>query len=493
MEFKKLKTSNFNLPTLSDIELPLAVKNLLKLISLYDKDIYLIGGFVRDLFLVKKSMDLDFIVIDQNGIDFAKGLAEDLGGTVIVLDESVGTARLVLKDELSLGYSFDFTGVDEKKLFEDFERRDFTFNALAINLKEPEYIIDLFSGIEDLKFKRIKEIKLKNLSDDPLRFLRAFRFASLINGDISEGIKSYIKENISLFDESISSERISSELWKILDHENSAKYIKEISDIGLFEKIFPELSPMRKVTPNDHHHLWLYDHSLELVNTLEKNFYKIPDWAKEELNKPFGHLDSPLTKSVIKLGCIFHDVGKPETWEVKDVKGVQKHTFIGHDKVGSEMVKSIGERLKFSNSIIHTLAVLVRYHLRPFQLSNNNAPISDRALFRFFRDLGEEIPRLLMLALADLHATLGPKITKEDIDKNENLILSLFDQYKVYVTKQKEIASKPKLLDGNEIMEITGVKPSKKLGELIEALDEAISVGEIKTKDEAISWIKNSK
>ena len=94
-----------------------------------------------------------------------------------------------------------------------------------------------------------------------------------------------------------------------------------------------------------------------------------------------------------------------------------------------------------------------------------------------------------MLCLADLHATLGPKITKEDIEKNEKLILSLFDEYKKYLEREIEKASKPKLLDGNEVMKITGIKPSKELGDLMKELDEAISVGEIKTKEEAIQWI----
>jgi len=153
------------------------------------------------------------------------------------------------------------------------------------------------------------------------------------------------------------------------------------------------------------------------------------------------------------------------------------------------MVKTISERLKFSNSTSETLSNLVRYHLRPFQLSNNYAPITARALFRFFRDLNDHTPGLLMLCLADSHATLGPKVTKEDLDKNEKLILFLFDEYKKYVEREEEKASKPKLIDGIEIMEITGIKPSKKLGDLIKDLDEAISLGEVKTKEEAVSWV----
>lgn len=489
MDYKKVKTSDLNLPKLGDIELPCSVRELLNYLTGKDSDIYLIGGFVRDLILGSQSKDLDFILIDKNAVEFCKDLGLKFAGTYILLDKEAGTTRFVLKDELSQGYSFDFTSVAKSSLKADFKRRDFTINALAINLKEPEAIIDFFNGLEDLKEKKVKEIELQNFLEDPLRMLRAFRFASQINGEISKKSLSFVKDNIQSFNEKISSERISSEMWKILDNDNSFKYIKQMSSVGLLEKIFPELTPMRKVTPNDHHHLYLYDHSLELIKTFEENSYKIPVWANEELKKNFGLLDSPMTKAVIKLGCIFHDIGKPSTWEIKDINGLEKHTFIGHDKVGAEMVEVIGERLKFSNSITETLTRLVRYHLRPFQLSNNNSPISDRALYRFFRDLGEDTPLLLMLSLADLHATLGPKIIKEDVDKSEKLILFLFDEYKKYLEKEIEKSKKPKLLDGNEIMKITGIEPSRKLGDLMKELDEAISVGEIKTKEEALKWV----
>lgn len=489
MDYRKVKTSDLNLPDFGDIELPFSVRELLNYLANIDGDIYLIGGFLRDLIAGNKSKDLDFILIDSCAVEFCKEISLKFAGTHILLDKETGTTRFILKDELSQGYSFDFTNVAKASLEADFKRRDFTVNALAINLKEPEVIIDFFNGLEDLKEKKIKEIALQNFVEDPLRMLRAFRFASEICGEISKESISFIKDNIQIFDKKISSERISGEIWKILDNNNSFKYIKQMSEIGLLEKIFPELTPMRKVTPNDHHHLYLYDHSLELIKTFEENFCKIPDWAKEELEKSFGLLDSPNIKAVIKLGCVFHDIGKPETWEIKDVNGLEKHTFIGHDKLGADMVNAIGERLKFSNSISETLANLVRYHLRPFQLSNNDSPITDRALYRFFRDLGEDTPRLLMLSLADLHATLGPKITKEDIEKSEKLILFLFDEYKKHLDKEIEKAKRPKLLDGNEIMKITGMEPSRKLGDLMKELDEAIAVGEIKTKEEAASWV----
>ena len=292
-----------------------------------------------------------------------------------------------------------------------------------------------------------------------------------------------------MFNSSVSVERISNELWKIFDCNLSFQYIKQLSETGLLEKIMSELTPMKKVTPNSHHHLWLYDHSLELIKTFEESFSKIPDWAKEELDKPFGSLFSPTKKAVAKLGALFHDVGKPNTWEIKDVNGEEKHTFYGHDKVGAEITNSIGERLKFSNLIVETLSKLVRYHLRPFQLSQNNEPITERALYRFFRDVGTDTPLLLMLAMADLYATVGPKITKEDLLNGEKLLLFLFDEYKKYETRETDKAKKPKLLDGNEIMKLTGLNPSPKLGELIDGLNEVIAIGEIRTKEEAQDWI----
>ena len=477
MTKKLLKASEMNLPSLLDIALPKTIKDLIKTLS--SSRIYLIGGFVRDMILGVTSLDLDFIVVNKRTNILGEELIKQFQGNYFVLDKETQTIRFVLKDEESKNYTFDFTSVSDVDIENDFKRRDFTINTIAIDLKEPDRLIDKFDGIKDLKEKKVKAVKPENLLDDPLRFLRAFRFGALLNGEIDPEITAFIKNNLQSFNDSVSVERISTELWKIFDSDNSFKYIKQMSESGLLEKIFPELSPMRKVTPNSHHHLWLYDHSLELIKTFEENFHKIPDWAKDELNK-----------SVAKLGCLLHDVGKPNTWEIKKVNGEEKHTFYGHDKIGAEITQNICERLKFSNAVTETLSKLVRYHLRPFQLSQGDAQITERALYRFFRDVGSDTPLLLMLAMADLYATVGPKITKEDLTNGEKLLLYLFDEYKKYENRETEKAKKPKLLDGNEIMKLTGLKPSPELGELIDGLNEAIAVDEVKTKEAAEEWVK---
>ncbi|MBI2996668.1 MAG: HD domain-containing protein [Candidatus Melainabacteria bacterium] len=471
-----------NLPSLIDFILPKQVKEVLKSLSLGSTEIYLVGGFIRDMFLGVSSQDLDFIVIDRSISEFCEELKTKFGGNWFFLDEETQTARFILSDEDCKDYTFDFTLVLKENLDVDFARRDFTINALAINLNNQDVLIDNFSGFKDLKNKIIRAVKLENLLDDPLRFIRAFRFAALLKGEICPETINFIKDNLNFFNEKISSERISSELWKILESDNSYKYVKQIADIGLLEKILPELTPMRKVTPNNFHHLWLFDHSIELVKTFEENLYKIPSWTKEELKN----------KAIAKFACLIHDIGKPGTWEIKKVNGEEKHTFYGHDKLGEQITKQIGERLKFSNLVIQTLSKLVRYHLRPYQLQQGDAPITQRALYRFFRDIGEDTPLLLILALADLYATLGPRIIKEDLIKSEKLILCLFDEYKKFQDSEKENLKKPKLLNGNEIINLTGLKPGPRLGALIKELDEAIGVGEVKTKEDAIKWV-NSK
>ena len=489
MAKETLKIFNLNLPNLMAIPLPKIIKELIKTLQNENAEIYLIGGFIRDLLLGIGSCDLDFVVVDKNVSELCKDLSVKYDGNYFVLDKETEVTRLVLKDESVQSFTFDFTSVLKTNLEADFKRRDFTINTLAINLKNPDVLIDKFSGLEDLKQKKIRAVKLENLLDDPLRFLRAFRFASLLQGKIDQETISFIAKNVNHFNDSVSSERIAHELWKILDNNYSFGDIKQMSDIGLLENIIPEMTPMKKVTPNNFHHLWLYDHSLELIKTFEENFFKIPEWAKEELKKPFGVLLSPKKKAISKLGCLLHDIGKPETWEIKNVNEKEKHTFYGHDKLGAEITEKIGERLKFSNSTIQTLSKLVRYHLRPFQLSPGNEPITEKALYRFFRDVGESIPLLLMLAMADLYATVGPEITKDNLVNGEKLILFLFDEYKKYQTREIEKAKKPKLLDGNEIMALTSLKPSRELGVLVKELDEAIALGEVKTKDEAREWV----
>lgn len=488
-----MNSFNLNLPKFIEETFPKATKLLIRSLFKADKEVYLIGGFIRDTLIGIKSFDLDFIVIDVNIEDFCKGLLSKHKGSYFYLDKETQTMRITLDDEESKLFTFDFTAVPKAALEADFQRRDFNINAIAVNLKDPDCLIDKFGGLNDLKERKTRAIKLENLLEDPLRFLRAFRIACQIGGDVDKEILDYTKDlfcrgKITLPLQVISSERISVELWKIFDNNCSYKYVKQMSDIGLLEVVIPELTDCRRVTPNDFHHLWLYDHSIELIKTFEENYSKFPDWMQEDLNKPFGNLLFPTKKAVSKFSCLLHDIGKPQTWEIKNVDGKEKHTFYGHDKLGAKITEQIGERLKFSNSIIQTLSKLVRYHLRPFQLSQGDVPITDRAMYRFFRDLEDELPLLLMLAMADLYATRGPKITEADLQSGENLLLFLASEYRKY--KEGKETKKVKLLDGNEIMTVTGIKPGPELGRLIKELDEEIGVGVIKTKDEAIRWVK---
>lgn len=483
-----MKSFNLNLPRLVEETLPTAVKELIKSLCNSSYEIYLIGGFIRDALLGINTFDLDFVVIDVNIEVFCKELLSSHNGSYFYLDEETQTIRVSLNDEESKLFSFDFTRVPKIALDADFERRDFTIDALAVSLKNPNYLIDKFNGLDDLKKRKIRAIKLENLLEDPLRFLRAFRIACQIKGEVDNRILTFIQENINYFQDSIPKERIGMEIWKIFDSDNSFSYVKLISETSLLEKIIPELTSCRKVPPNNFHHLGLYDHSVELIKTFEENYSKFPDWVQEDLNKPFGSLSFPTKKAVSKFACLLHDIGKPQTWEIKNIDGREKHTFYGHDKLGAELTGQIGARLRFSNSIIQTLSKLVRYHLRPFQLSQNNMPITQRALFRFFRDLEEELLLLLALAMADSYATCGPEITNDDLKQNENLLLFLTSEYKKY--KEEKETKKIKLLDGNEIMNITGIKPGPELGRLIKELDEEIGIGVVKTKEEALEWVK---
>lgn len=486
-----MNSFNLNLPKFIEETFPKTAKLLINSLFQLDNEVYLIGGFIRDTLIGIKSFDLDFITLDVNIEHFCKELLSKHKGSYFYLDKETQTMRITLDDEESKLFTFDFTRVPKAALEADFRRRDFTINAIAVHLKNPDCLIDKFGGLDDLKQRKVRAVKLENLLADPLRFLRAFRIACQIKGEVDKEVLTFIQKNINYFQDSIPKERIGMEIWKIFDSDNSFPYVKLISETSLLEKIIPELTECKRVTPNDFHHLWLYDHSIELIKTFEENYSKFPNWVQEDLNKPFGNLPFPSKKAVSKFACLLHDIGKPQTWEIKNIDGKEKHTFYGHDKLGAKITEQIGERLKFSNSIVETLSKLVRYHLRPFQLSQGNAPITERALYRFFRDLEEELPLLLTLAMADLYATRGPKITEGDLKSGENLLLFLASEYKKY--KEKTENKKVKLLDGNEIMKIIGIKAGPELGRLIKELDEEIGIGAIKTKEEAIRWVKTLK
>ena len=369
---------------------------------------YLVGGTVRDFLLGKSSCDRDIAI--KGAEQFAQGMAKQFDGTFIVLDELNHIYRVVLKDKVNY---LDISELQGETIEEDLLRRDFTINAIAYDLKENKFI-DVTGGIDDLKQGVLRHIKDENFADDPLRVLRAFRFAAVTGFEMTAELKTALRKYLPLA-LNPAPERIHYELMKLFGGVQTAKTLLLMDEFGFLEQIFPCVKEMKKVPPNSHHHLDLFHHVVETVRQVEIAYKDAPIEVKEHLDKvDFGGFPRI---NQLKLAGFLHDIGKFSTWTVEQTG---RHRFIKHDDVGSKMVV-------------------------PF-------------LKHYVRKMEDNVVDNIILARADRLSARGIDVTEEMVKNNLDGLDKLLN---FYLSKRETLEPIPKLLDGKEIMELKGLKPSK--------------------------------
>lgn len=426
--------------------------------------IYLVGGFVRDLFLNRESNDIDILVIGS-GVEFAEKIAEMLQVKNLSTFKNFGTAHFNYDN-----YEIEFVGarkesydrnsrnpiVEDGTFDDDINRRDFTINAIALSLNEEDFgqIIDKFNGIEDIKNKIIRTPidPLITFNDDPLRILRAFRFASQLQFEVHSSVMDaakQLKERLKI----ISQERISDELLKILESEKPSVGLILLYQSEVLEIIFPELSRLAGVEQRkDYHHKDVFFHTCEVVDNISK-----------------------VTNDVwLRFAALVHDIAKPNT--KKFIEGIG-WTFHGHEEIGARMIKSIFRKLKLPFHKIEYVEKLVRLHLRPIALANEE--VTDSALRRLIVQAGEHLDDLITLCRAD--------ITSKNLQKVEKYL----DNYELVMKKVKEVEEKDKLrafqspVRGDEIMKVCNIPPGRLVGKIKTDIEEAIIEGIIPNTYEA--------
>lgn len=449
------------------------------LASFFDNEIYVVGGTVRDFLMGKISYDRDLIVVDEDAKSFSQKVAEFFDGVFIPLDEENKIYRIVLKDKKNF---LDITNPIGGNLEEDIMRRDITINAIAVNIKTGEIPSFCEFGIQDIQNKIIREIKEENFTDDPLRMLRVYRFYANLGFEISPELLNITKKHANLINKP-AKERIEYELMKLFDGEFAAQALLKMDESEILEIIFPFVKELKQVPPNLHHHLDLFNHSIETVNQVQK-FYEIsPKEVQEHLKKvDFGGFSR---LAHLKLAALMHDIGKFSTWTIEPDTG--RHRFIKHEDVGAKLAIPILKKMCFSNKQIDYISYIIKKHMYPTAVVS--APeLNDKVMMRYVRKSADNAIDTIIIAKADRVSAQGPEITKELVEENITLLDKLLQ---FYLNTKETLAPLPKLLDGRDVMSILNINPSPILGKILNELHEAQISGDILTKDDAVRFIKS--
>jgi poly(A) polymerase len=464
-----------------------------KLAITRNEKVYLVGGYIRDLLLGRITYDIDF-ALKGNVEKFSRTLARRLRGNFFVMDEETQTFRIFYKcsgpDSIGTRWNIDISKMQGKDIVADLGRRDFTIDAMAVDLMKCQVssvkcqsfsLIDPFSGLRDLKKGLIRLTSPAVLNDDPLRLLRAFRLAAILGFRIERKTLRAISAR-SLLIKRVSRERVRDELFKILSVDDSYKYFLQIDKAGLLEKVVPQVKKIKR-EPG------LWRHSLLTLRFLEENFkdsHLARTWSGVIAGKTKSHLRNEISAqgtrlALLKFVSLFHDIGKPQTKKIRE----GKTSFIGHDRVGAEIIGKISESVRLSNREIKIMLNLARNHMRVHYLANLES-ITKRALARLIRDLDEETIELLLFTMADFMAT-PEKLKKQSLKKNRLVTRKIIKEY----FKFKESKKFTRLINGNDLIRCLKMKEGPEIGRVLEETELAQREGRIRTRQEALRFASN--
>jgi len=435
-----------------------------------------VGGTVRDLLLhaATKDMDIDC----KNAKKFALRIAHQEHISLVMMEKKADEPCYRVLERDSPDEFLDIAEMRGDTIQEDLSRRDFTMNAMAIRLYDDGTageLLDPFHGSEDILQKTIRVVTEKAFVSDPLRILRAFRFAAALGFVVEVKTLKEMQVNAALLKQ-VSVERVMAELQGILLTSNSSAWFRQMDDLGILDIILPEILPMKGCQQNWYHHKDVWEHSLLVMEQIEQILYDLSGVG--DVGSRIADLIDDEKTVFLKLAGLLHDIGKPSTGGIKP--GTDRIIFYGHDKAGAELMKEMAERLKLSCRTQEFLVSMVSGHLRPLALSSPMAKAAAR--MRWFRKMGDDSVPALILAMADVMSSLGPE---SGVEYRKHFRVWAVESIQEYVTSIKPKLESPLLINGDDLISL-GMKPGIALGNLLYRLRFAQDLGKIASREEAL-------
>lgn len=438
-------------------------------------EVYLVGGALRDLALhtLSSCPDLDF-ALKSPDMALASGVARALGGSAFALDEGEGTYRVAWE-----GGFVDLVALRASTIEEDLRKRDFTLNALALNLQTGE-LLDPLGGLEALEQGVLEPCSPASMKDDPLRVLRAYRLAATRNFALSEETARQIKEVIPLLrpgSRAVSPERIRDELFKTFSGPCAKAALEKMAEQGALFALFPFTEKWKGLDQGDYHRFDLLEHSLRAAGFARETAESLGE-GREWFAKHLGefHEQSITRFSLLFFACLFHDIGKPATRKVERSGRVR---FLTHDTLGAKLVQKTLADLRTGKKTIRAAERLVAGHMRLFGLAHQEKP-TQRSRMKFLRDLGDETPEAIILSLCDELATGSGTSAYDALRRTGEEILDLW-----FIEKNVVQKSGP-LLMGKDLLEL-GIAEGPEVGRILKEIGLAEERGEITTREEALA------
>lgn len=479
-----------------------------------DRPVYLVGGAVRDALLGRPVHDLDF-VLPGNTRRLAQDMSCRLDGALYTLDETRDTTRVVLEANAQRRERIllDFASLRAVNLEADLRDRDFSINAMAVDVSAPDRLIDPVGGLVDLREQRIRASSPTSFSRDPVRVLRAVRLALGLNFHIEPATLQWMREGSPLLSHT-SAERLRDELFRMFEGPRVNLAVRLLDQIGALEYVLPELKLLQGVTQTAPHIDDVWDHTLGVVKSLEAllppligayDEETVADltvgsavlWLgrfRQQLAEHFSRRlvqDRSLT-GLLFLAALYHDIGKPET-RVQAQDG--RVRFLDHPIVGVKMTANRARALALSTAEVSRLETIVAQHMRVHMLSDMHSKKKEgedkpsrRAIYRFFKDTGEAGVDICLLSLADLLGTYGVTLSQEVWENELRTVRALLE---AYWEKGDEVVAPPRFLNGNDLMQLFNLQPGQLLGQLLEAIREAQGAGEVYDREQAIVFARD--